>query len=245
MHTPQPPHYICRNETGKSMKATREYVERKFDEFNRLIFAGRLPRLPIYLSDASTFLGVCVSKSRRLPDGRMEHYDFRLRINTRISLSEREIEDTIIHEMIHYFILYNGLADTSPHGEIFKAMMRAINRQYGRNIRISHKINEEQREEAAGADRRWHVIAVISMRSGATGIKVLPRVIPKILDFYRKIDALPEVREVRLYLHDEPFFNRYPTSTAMRMHEVDPALLAEKLQGAKTLTPSGTRLLQR
>ena len=39
------------------MKATIPYIERKFEEFNQQMFAGKLPKLPIELSDAKTFLG--------------------------------------------------------------------------------------------------------------------------------------------------------------------------------------------
>ena len=91
------------------MKATIPYVEKKFEEFNQQMFAGKLPKLPIELSDAKTFLGQIVFKRRKVDDGKEEHYDFRLRINTRIDLPEEEIEDTIIHEMIHYFIGVNKM----------------------------------------------------------------------------------------------------------------------------------------
>ena len=66
------------------------------------MFAGQLPKLPIELSDAKTFLGKCVFKIRKGNDGKNICYDFKLRINTRIDLPETEIEDTIIHEMNHY-----------------------------------------------------------------------------------------------------------------------------------------------
>ena len=79
------------------MIATIPYVERKFEEYNRQMFAGQLPKLPIELSDAKTFLGKCVYRKRRLPNGSVENYDFRLRINTRIDLTEAEVEDTILH----------------------------------------------------------------------------------------------------------------------------------------------------
>ena len=105
------------------MKATIPYIEKKFDEFNRLIFEGKLPRIPIELSNAKTFLGQCVYKKRRRPFGKPKLYDFRLRINTRIDLPEQELEDTIIHEMIHYYIGYNKLEDASSHGPLFLQMM--------------------------------------------------------------------------------------------------------------------------
>ena len=68
------------------MRATIPYIEKKFEEFNQLCFAGKLPKLPIQLSDAKTFLGQVVSKTRTLPNGKKEKYDFQLRINTRIDL---------------------------------------------------------------------------------------------------------------------------------------------------------------
>lgn len=39
------------------MIATIPYVENKFEEYNQQMFAGQLPKLPIELSDAKTFLG--------------------------------------------------------------------------------------------------------------------------------------------------------------------------------------------
>ena len=48
------------------MKATIPYVEKKFEEFNQLMFDGRLPKLPIELSDAKTFLAcACIKRGER------------------------------------------------------------------------------------------------------------------------------------------------------------------------------------
>ena len=105
------------------MKADRQYIEKKFEEFNRQMFAGKLPPIPIELSDAKSFLGQWVFKIRRTLFGKTEKYDFRLRINTRIDLPEQDIEDTIIHEMIHYYIGVNQLKDTSAHGQIFRQIV--------------------------------------------------------------------------------------------------------------------------
>ncbi len=108
------------------MKATIPYIEQKFEEFNRQIFGGKLPRIPVQLSHAKTFLGQCVYKKRRKLLGRTELYDFQLRINARIDLPERELEDIIIHEMIHYYIGYHQLKDTSAHGRLFRQLMDDI-----------------------------------------------------------------------------------------------------------------------
>ena len=54
------------------MKATVPYIEKKFEEFNRQMFRGKLPKIPVELSDAKTFLGQCVFKKRRKPFGKTE-----------------------------------------------------------------------------------------------------------------------------------------------------------------------------
>ena len=226
------------------MKPTVAYIEKKVDEFNRLIFGGRLPALPIELSDAGGYLGKCVFQQHRLPNGLMEYRDFRLRFNTRIDLPENVVEDTIIHEMIHYLILWTGLHDTSAHGDIFKSIMASINISHGRNITIRHKSTEEEAGQAVSARRTWHVIAAIYLKSGKTGVKVLPRTVPKILDYYRAATAHHDVVKVKLYLHDNPFFNRYPTSAAYRFHEINQATLESNLTGARPLKISGTQILE-
>ncbi|MBD5296174.1 MAG: SprT family zinc-dependent metalloprotease [Bacteroides sp.] len=226
------------------MKPTISYIEKKFDEFNRLMFGGRLPKLPIELSDAGGFLGKCVFKQHRLPDGLIRYSDFSLRINTRIDLPEEVIEDTIIHEMIHYLILWTGLHDSSPHGDIFKSIMASINTSYGRHLTIRHKASQEEAQQAVSTKRTWHVIAAVYFKSGKTGIKVLPRTIPKILTYYNATKYHPEIREVQLYLHDNPFFNRFPTSAALRIHDIDKATLEKNLTDARKLKVNGTQIIE-
>lgn len=217
------------------MKATIPYVQEKFREYNQLIFNGELPEIPIQLSDAKGFLGVCKYKRRKLPDGTVERYDFRLSINARIDMPEDELDDIIIHEMIHYYIGVNKIADTSAHGRVFRQMMKTINEQYGRHITISHKYTDEQADQAYGTRPRWHAVAVVKFRDGRTGVKVLPRVARRIIAFRRNLLWAGGVKQVDLYLSSDPFFNRFPTSTALKIYYVDSEELASHLKDAQAL----------
>ena len=226
------------------MRPTVQYIQERFDLYNRLMFGGRLPRIPIRLSDAKTFLGQCVSRVLTHPDGRREHTDFELRISTRFDLSAEMVDDTIIHEMIHYFIHYNGLADTSAHGPIFKSIMHSINTVHGRNLSVSHRTTLIEREEA-NSRPRWHVIAVIHLRDaspGTVGIKVLPRTAEKIIEFHRRVSSAPQVTGIDLYLHDAPYFNRYPTSAALRYHPAKLADITPHPTSARPITIQGTTM---
>lgn len=221
------------------MRVTIPYIEQKFEEYNRQMFGGQLPKIPIVLSNAKTFLGQCACKQRRKASGKVELYDFRLRFNVRIDLPEQVVEDTVIHEMIHYYIGYRQLKDTSAHGELFQRMMNEINRKYGRHLTVSHKGTDEQRQQLQDTRRRYHVVAVVTFHDGRTGIKVLPRVLQRILFYYSNVSANRDIKSVRLYMSNNVFWNRYPNSSALKVHFLEDAEIEKQLEGAERMECDG------
>ena len=226
------------------MIADIPYIKRKFEEFNQQMFAGQLPDIPVCLSDAKSFLGKCCFKKRLLENGKTAYYDFMLRINTRLDLPEREVEDTIIHEMIHYFIAYKNLEDATSHGPIFQHIMNGINEKYGRNLTISYKGSDEEKEALVDKKQHYHVIAVVVFHDGRSGIKVLPRVLPRILNYYNTISRQKEIAVVRLYMSNDVFFNRFPNSSALKVHYLDADVIREHLQDAEVLECDGKTILR-
>ena len=226
------------------MKATIPYIEQKFEEFNQLIFAGQLPEIPVRLSDAKTFLGKCCFRKRRKEDGGIEYYGFELRINTRIDLPESEIEDTIIHEMIHYFIAYKQLEDASAHGPIFRHMMDSINEKYHRQVTVKYKGTEEQTEELIDKKQHYHVVAVVVLKDGRSAIKVLPRVMPSIVNYYNKMQEQKEIVAVQLFMSNDVYFNRFPTSSALKAHFLDASIIKEHLSGAEKMECNGKTIIR-
>lgn len=226
------------------MKATIPYIGQKFEEFNRLIFAGQLPEIPVRLSDAKTFLGKCCFRKRRKEDGGIVYYDFELRINTRIDLPESEIEDVIIHEMIHYFIAYKQLEDASSHGPIFRHMMNSINEKYHHHVTVRYKGTEEQAEELIDKKQHYHIVAVVVFADGRSAIKVLPRVIPSIVNYYNKMKEQKEIVAVQLFMSNDVYFNRFPTSSTLTAHYLDAAIIKEHLSGAEKMECDGKTVIR-
>ena len=227
------------------MTPTVPYIEEKFIQFNKQIFQGKLPLLPIVLSDAKTFLGACAYKKKKNLFGGTTCYDFKLRINKRIDLSETEIEDIIIHEMIHYYIAYFGLKDSSLHGKVFKQFMNNINEKFGRHITVSRKMNEKQKEKLFDTKPRSRVIAVLEFTNGKIGVKSLPRVISKINDFCNKISRVVEVKSYSLYITHDPYFSRFPTSSALRIRYANSDQLALHLATADEVVISGSQIVSK
>lgn len=199
------------------MKPTTEYIARKFQEFNRLMFDDGLTMPPIHLSRARTFVGQCAAKKRRTLFHGTQLYDFRLKFSICFDLTEEEWEDTIIHEMIHYYIGVNGLKDSSAHGRIFRQMMETINHKFGRKLTISHKSTPEQREQIYSAKKVWHVIALVYFADGRKGLKVLPRIRQRIETYRSTMLRDKRFMRIDLFISNDPYFNRFPNSSAFNV----------------------------
>ncbi|MBR1879058.1 MAG: SprT-like domain-containing protein [Paludibacteraceae bacterium] len=220
------------------MIPTIDYIQTRFDEYNERFFNGSLPPIPIRLSHAKGFLGK-VTFTRKpanpfalRPFARYQNTDFVLRINVRIDLPQEVVDDTILHEMIHYYIAVNQWNDTSTHGRLFRREMARINREGNRHITISHRLSDA--EQAQAHIRKGRVVAIVTFADGRTGVKVLPKQIRHILAWdkqarrtfapsplrHSSINPSP-ITNIEWYYTDDGYFAKYPSSTALRIYLID------------------------
>lgn len=200
------------------MIATLPFLEKRFNTFNDAYFNAALPAVPLKLSRAVRSLGACTYKKRRKFFGGPEYYDFCIRISTRFDLPENELEDILLHEMIHYEILVNQQRDTSAHGRLFRERMKGINEAYGRHITVSHRLTPQQREQiAAGQKPVKRVVARILMKDGRIGVKVLPDIPKRIKAYRRGLMLSGEVAAIDFFRTDDPYFSQLPKSSALNV----------------------------
>ena len=105
------------------MQITVEWMKQWFETFNRAYFQGVLPQPALQLSRSRTRLGSLSYKRVRTWKG-MKNENYTLRLSNYYDLSERECQNTLLHEMIHYIIAYKDWKDTSAHGQLFRSMMQ-------------------------------------------------------------------------------------------------------------------------
>ncbi|MCR4824380.1 MAG: SprT-like domain-containing protein, partial [Bacteroidales bacterium] len=208
--------------------------EERFDTFNRMCFDSALPRIPIKLSSARTFVGrLQYTRVRDLWGRHVGNDAFVLRISKRFDLPEEEIEDTLIHEMIHYYIAWKGLRDSSTHGRIFRSMMQDINTRYGRHLTISHKSSPEDLD---GDTRiRTHRICVSTLDDGRTAVTVCAKT--RIHNIRRAFSWSPAIRSTAWYTSTDPWFNRFPRCRTAKIFPVDPDTLRKHLEEARPFRP--------
>lgn len=226
------------------MVASYDYIIQKFEEFNALIFDSELPT-PIFLpSKARSYLGRYECDIRRRPFLQPERYNHRIRINTMMDLSENVIEDILIHEMIHYYISYKNLSDTSAHGQIFRSMMADINARFDRNITIS----TQRTQEMAKADTRLrrHYICAMTLPDGSRYFTPVTE-----QSMFKLWTMLPEAfkaTEYGWYGSIDPFFNSYrklnaSRASSLRTYPIENAKLESFLAEAVRLKREGRHII--
>ena len=115
------------------MIPTIDFITNKFNVFNKEYFDNSLPLPNFALIKNKTKLGEFVACRRYdmfgIPFGKST-----INISTFYDRPEDEISNTIIHEMIHYYIHFNHIVDTSSHGHVWKSMADEINKKGGWHI---------------------------------------------------------------------------------------------------------------
>lgn len=202
------------------MRPTKEYLQRKFAEFNDLCFNRELPPIRIELTSSKRTLGQFVAPKISgwyARDPKMCH----IRVSTFHDFDEREIEDTLIHEMIHYHLWYTGRRDTTgPHGANFKRMMEAINREFGRNITVRHKMEaNDERSGAASGRFSPHYILVTYWRDGRRYVTLTART--RIFEMHEFFSRHPEVERLEWYFSVCPCWDIYPRSRSYKLYSTD------------------------
>lgn len=220
------------------MIPTLEYIERKFNEFNAQMFEGKLNPLPFKTTRARTFLGQVRYFREKNPDNTWHYCNFDFVISTTIDLPEQEVEDTIIHEMIHYYILSNQMQDTSPHGELFIRKMQEINVKYDRNITVSHKATNE--EQDSDTEVREHLICVTHFTTGKFGITIVNK--SSLFRLWEELAKFPKVDKCDWYISKDPFYNRYPRASSAKVYSITRAELEEHNKDFQQLVRTGNNI---
>lgn len=225
----------------ESHSLTAAYVLGRFRKFNTEIFGGRLPEVPVIISDARTFSGLLSYRNRPDIGGSAGAFDFKLRISGILNEPGDALDDVVLHEMIHLFIAFTGLKDTSPHGHIFKGMMKAINEVYGRGITVSRRLVDCERKVASVKEKGWHVVATVALSDGSKGIKVLPKNVKSISAFNNLLARGDSLATVRYFYTRDPYFQTFPVSSAPRIFRVSEPKLDRLMQeGVEVLVEDGS-----
>lgn len=196
------------------MKANLEFLKDRFHRYNHEIFSGKLPEPIFHVTAAGSFVGQY--KVKRV--GRHSLSEERhLTLSNRYDLPETQLEDIVIHEMIHYYIHHSKLRDTSSHGQIFRKMMHDINMRFRRHITVSHRCTKEEYESDTAK-----VHSIICLCTMTDGRKLICKASQsKIFELHKAFQEWDKVAKEEWYWVYSSYFNRYRRVLTPKLFEVD------------------------
>lgn len=222
------------------MRADKEFVTTRFNKFNEKIFGGILPMLPIRIGHAKTSLGGFICNKRRTLLGNIQNYNFRMVISDNKDMPEKELEDVVIHEMIHYYIAYKQIHDTSAHGKIFQKMMHEINKKHSRHIEISKRQTANERTNNAIATGKPRYVCISQLYDGRIGVTVAAKT--RVFMLWEQIPQYFKIKSCAWYFTSAAYFNRFPSSLKPKIYIVDKDEVKKSLEDAIPLMNDGRRI---
>lgn len=221
------------------MKADMKFLEERFRKFNKMIFIHPLPEPVLHISSARTFVGQFKSERYGFAGSRKIYH---LTISNRYDLPEEELEDIIIHEMIHFHINVAGIRDTSSHGDAFRHLMKEINRRFNRHITISHRCTREQLDSD---DRKAHCILCLCTMTD--GRKLCCKVSQsKVFDIHKAFSDWNIVDRQEWFWVYDSYFNRYRRTLTPKLYPIDAEGIGKIKEGTQlefTCSPDGRMTL--
>lgn len=188
------------------------FMRERFARFNEQIFRSMLPLPQFKVREARSYRGKFFHDHSGL------YGDiYTLVLSKSFDLDERELEDVLIHEMIHFYIAFNRIKDRSPHGPQFRSLMAQINQAHGRNIEISHRARSVSDSPFVMKYKKCYV-CVLGMRDGRRLIARVPST--KIFEFHRIFNANSSIVAQTWYASFNPEFQYYPASLTPKAYDI-------------------------
>lgn len=194
------------------MKITTDYLRGRFASFNAAYFGGKLPEPQFVVSNSRTVLGQFrCRRERKGLFGRYRNTGYMIKVSVYYDVTEREYDNVLLHEMIHYHIAYSGRRDSSAHGPLFRNEMERLN-ACGWNISVS---TATRHWAVAERNRRTEYIVLALVTTD--GRRLLSVVNPK---YVARIDAMasrsPLVERHDWYTSADDYFASFPQSRSLR-----------------------------
>ena len=151
------------------------WMERSFKYFNDLIFEGKLETPHFKIIKSSKTNGKCQCCIKKGVFFAFGERDYTIALSNYYNRTQKEFENTLIHEMIHLEFQQKGMLKEG-HGKNWKRRAYEIGKKYGYDIQ---QYNEPTSQERMVADNTMTANYILVFRSCKYGTRCFMRISPK------------------------------------------------------------------
>lgn len=105
-----------------------------FSECNKLYFESSLPFPRFDLMSKTSILARFVYNPNK--KGKHPIKWQKIKFSNCFDFPEDVFRNMMVHEMIHYYLAWNGIKDNRKHGKAFMKMAQELNEKYGLNVTV-------------------------------------------------------------------------------------------------------------
>ena len=194
------------------MIITIKEIQNQFNYWNNKVFNNELPVPQFELMQTKHLLG------QFCPRKIMGQYTYKIRISVFYDRPLESYIDTIVHEMLHYYIKYKGIKDTSSHGRVWKQYAANISRKYGLTITRTNPANGGATEAVkAKKEGKMEYVFLCKMKSGRYAAAVIP---PGKFGYFntsfRNWSSVVDLKAVKAPWNETYRLNHLRTATSVR-----------------------------
>ena len=196
------------------MEITVAYLQEAFRKYNEEIFGNSLPMPNLRVSNAKRRLGSMHCHIQKTWG--KTHRSFTIVVSNYYDVPLSLIEDTLIHEMIHYEIAYKKLKDTSAHGTLFRQRMEEINCKHHRNITISKRMMDYAPRQDDPTET--FLVLAIELNDGSHLLSSVARTV--IANLESQMKRVSKISNYGWYVTQDPYFRNFSRVRTLRAHAV-------------------------
>jgi hypothetical protein len=197
------------------MVVTRNWIVENYNKYNDLIFLGALPKIDVLhfnveVNHSKCAFGLCCTRYR---NGKV--LSRTIKMSNYLDRTEADLVDTLVHEMIHLYIGVKNMKDTSPHGVIFKRIMRELNAKYDLHMSVRKKTDiTEGRPNIANPTNEVSTIFTLECKDGRYFISKANEKYINSID--REAKRWSGCKDIRWYKSKDPIFNEWAKVRKLR-----------------------------
>lgn len=164
-------------------------------------------------------------------NGRMELQDSIVMYQQYEDITKEEIDDTLVHEMIHQYIYQNGIKDSDIHGRVFREFMVGINEYFPNELNL--KVSGELKERKGPGETLHKLLLVYQSNDVCHCCKVNPNKLDIFISLIEENKDKWKIKKYELCESYDRYFDSFSTCTRRlhgeRMNENELAVLRKNV----------------